>query len=144
MSGNPDSRQPELAALQAAEARRGSAVLQELASPMVVTPQPHRQSTADSTGTSGSEGYMLPNGKPASVGSQDLASMRAQKGSSVGSLGSQSLDHAASLGELSSMLLGSNMLPARSSIHWKTEWDLHCVSKLANQAVSWSWGGDLH
>ena len=95
----PDVPHPELAALQAAEARRGSATLQELASPVVVTPQPNRQNTAGSTGTSGSEGYILPNGKPASAGSQDLASLKAQKGSSVGSLGSQSLDHAASSGE---------------------------------------------
>ena len=112
VSGNLDAIQPELAALQAAEARRGSAALQELASPMVVTPQPYRQSTAGSTGTSGSEGYMLPNGKPASAGSQDVASLRAQKGSSVGSLGSQSLDHAASLGKLHCMLLGGDMIPA--------------------------------
>ena len=66
---------------------------------MVVTPQPHRQSTAESIGTDSSGVTTLPNGKPASAGSQDVASLRAQKGSSVGSLGSQSMDNAASLGQ---------------------------------------------
>ena len=67
-------------------------------------PQQRRESTAGSS-TSGSDAYTLPNGVPASMGSQDFASTRAHKGSSVGSAGSQSLGEAIFSGQHHLLLL---------------------------------------
>ena len=60
--------------------------------------QAQRESMGGSVSTSGSEGHGAANGVWPSTASQDKSSTRVQKGSSLGSIGSQSLGESVSVG----------------------------------------------